>query len=167
MTKSDIANHLLDTYRAKNLDYGNSAHRTYVEFGEVALVIRISDKLSRLKRLTSGAEQNVKDESILDTIGDAITYLCMLAAELDTDIPELDTDERLEMTDNIEDTEIYLAQLANTETELIAPAADMGYYRDMLLCIWRNVVGEECRTDEYLLLAEKLFAEYERRVNEQ
>ena len=73
MTRKEIVNHLIDVYTAKNKDYGNSAHITYVEFGEVALVIRISDKLSRLQSLMLSGEQNVKDESIADTIGDAVT----------------------------------------------------------------------------------------------
>ena len=38
MTAKEISRRLSDIYVAKNKDYGNSAHRTYVEFGEVALV---------------------------------------------------------------------------------------------------------------------------------
>ena len=160
MIRSDIIDHLIDVYKAKNNDYGNSAHRTFVEFGEVALVIRISDKLSRLQSLLSG-EQQVKDESILDTIGDAITYLCMLCADIDCDMPELPEKERLEMDDNVEYTIMLLNTLRND--------GDMRYedvtkYRDLLLGIYRGIIDPDIRLDNYLVLAGKLVTEYEWRV---
>lgn len=164
MNRSEIAQHLIDVYDAKNKDYGNSAHRTFVEFGEVALVIRISDKLSRLQTLLSGEEQNVKDESVLDTFGDAVTYLCMLAAEIDCDDPTLYEKERLEMTDNIAQTKFYLRAIVDADIELIIPVDDIHYYRECLIGIWRGIINPETRMEEYLILAEDLLLEMEWRM---
>lgn len=164
MTRSEIAQHLIDIYDAKNKDYGNSAHRTFVEFGEVALVIRISDKLSRLQTLLSGGEQNVKGESVMDTLGDAVTYLCMLAADMDCDDVALPEKERLEMTDNIAQTKFYLRAIGDTDTELIIPVDDIHYYRECLIGIWRGIINPETRMEEYLILAEDLLLEMEWRM---
>ena len=165
MTRRDVVKHLIDVYEAKNSDYGNSAHRTYVEFGEVALVIRISDKLSRLNTLLTSGEQNVKDESVLDTIGDAITYLCMLCADMDCDIPDLPDAERLEMDENVETTILYLQTLEEKKLELPVPAEDVGQYRELLIAIWKAIADPEIRLEEYMNLAEQLLEEYIWRVS--
>ena len=165
MTRKEIVNHLIDIYVAKNKDYGNSAHLTYVEFGEVALVIRISDKLSRLRTLMLSGEQNVKDESIADTIGDAVTYLCMLAAEVNCDIPDIPDTERMTMSENIEETVNYLELLIDDDIKCVVPVDDMGYYREMLIAIWKGIADPEVRIDEYLNLAGMLLAELEWRVS--
>lgn len=161
MTRSDIIDHLIDVYKAKNNDYGNSAHRTFVEFGEVALVIRISDKLSRLQSLLSG-EQQVKDESILDTIGDAITYLCMLCGDMACDEPALPEEERLEVDDNIDETLMFLDALTDGEETL--RYEDVSKYREILIAIYRSIIDPDLRLDNYLFLAGQLVTEYEWRT---
>lgn len=163
MTRRNLIEKLIAVYEAKNNDYGNSAHRTYVEFGEVALVIRISDKLSRLKTLLSG-EQMVKDESVLDTIGDAVTYLCMLCAEIDCDMPELPDAERLEMDENVESTVLYLQTLEEKNLEMVVAREDVGQYRELLVTIWKAIADPEIRIEEYMNLAEQLVEEYLWRV---
>jgi len=72
----------LDTYKAKNADYGDSFSKSYQEFGLTAPIVRMSDKLERLKTL-SKAEAQVKDESIKDTLIDLGNYAFMTALELD------------------------------------------------------------------------------------
>ena len=74
---------LLDTVLAKNADYGDSFGNLVRKYGDVAMSIRISDKLSRLKSLTSGNKQQVKDESIEDTLLDSCGYalLAMVYAD--------------------------------------------------------------------------------------
>lgn len=71
---------LLDTILAKNADYGNSFGKLVDKYGDVAMSIRISDKLSRLKSLTSGNKQRVNDESIADSAIDAMGYLTLIIA---------------------------------------------------------------------------------------
>lgn len=72
----------LELYKAKNADYGDSFSKSYQEFGLTASVVRISDKVERLKAL-SKAEARVKDESIRDTLVDLANYAMMTVIELD------------------------------------------------------------------------------------
>ena len=67
------------TYVAKNKDYGDSFTRTRAEakYPELVIVTRLSDKFYRLKTLLEGAEQQVKDESINDTLLDLANYCLM------------------------------------------------------------------------------------------
>ena len=66
-------------YVAKNKDYGDSFTRTRSEakYPELVIVTRLSDKFYRLKTLLEGAEQQVKSESIDDTLLDLANYCLM------------------------------------------------------------------------------------------
>ena len=79
-----VVNEIVSLLEKKNNDYGNSATQTYEEYGDVAFFIRISDKINRLKSLTiNNKTQEVKDESIEDTVKDIIGY-CLLYLEWKT-----------------------------------------------------------------------------------
>lgn len=80
-------------YVRKNQDYGDSFHQTFMEEGMAMARIRLGDKLSRFKSLTRSGIQQVKDESIRDTLIDLANYAIMTVLELDT-IKEGDPDER-------------------------------------------------------------------------
>ena len=81
-----IADKIVELHDRKNHDYGNAAHESYKEFGLVSYVIRLNDKLNRLKSLTkSGAEQQVKEESIVDTLMDLAAYSIMAIESLKSD----------------------------------------------------------------------------------
>jgi hypothetical protein len=71
-------------YIQKNTDYGSSASKSYQEFGMTAYLIRLSDKLNRLKTL-SKQEQLVKDESIKDTLMDMAGYCLLALVDLETE----------------------------------------------------------------------------------
>lgn len=154
MTRSEICSKLAAVYMAKNKDYGNSAHLTYLEFGEVALVIRISDKFSRLQSLLESGEQNVKDESIFDTMGDAITYLAMLIAEIECDadgVPE---------GENVEVVRSTLEDLGLCDVAYDATIEDGQFYREWLIEIYKGVSDPMDRADEYYHLADCLLDQY-------
>lgn len=71
-----IALEVANLVEKKNRDYGNSFDKTIAEYGDVAYFLRIEDKLSRLKSLTSkDAEVN---ESIEDTLKDIIGYTLLM-----------------------------------------------------------------------------------------
>lgn len=74
---------LCDLYISKNHDYGDSFHKTYEEFGPVALAIRLQDKVSRLSALTTSKEQMVKNESVRDTLMDIANYAILGIMEMD------------------------------------------------------------------------------------
>lgn len=78
-----ICSELTELYRRKNADYGDSFHKTFLEEGVAMSRIRLSDKLERFKRLTKSGEQNVKDESVRDTLIDLANYAIMTILELE------------------------------------------------------------------------------------
>lgn len=73
-----IANLMTDTYKRKNADYGNSFDESIDKFGIVAAMVRMSDKVNRLKSLVLRENKvEVKDESIADTWLDLANYSIM------------------------------------------------------------------------------------------
>ena len=77
----DICKELNDLYAKKNADYGDSFAKLRQEYGSPAILIRLEDKLGRLKRLMMGNEQNIKDENIEDTLIDLANYAIMELVE--------------------------------------------------------------------------------------
>ena len=72
------------TFLKKNTDYGSSFEESLNEFGEVAGIVRISDKYRRLVNLTKN-ENNVL-ESKSDTLKDMSNYCLMLAVWLEEEL---------------------------------------------------------------------------------
>ena len=70
-------------YEKKNHDYGDSFHLSYMEEGMAMPRIRLSDKLNRFKTLSRAEKQEVKDESIRDTLIDLANYAIMTVMEID------------------------------------------------------------------------------------
>ncbi|MBL4951072.1 DUF1599 domain-containing protein [Neobacillus sp. YIM B02564] len=70
------------TFKIKNADYGNSFGEQYEEYGLLSALIRLDDKMRRLKQLNK-QEAQVKDESIRDTLLDLANYSIMTIMELD------------------------------------------------------------------------------------
>lgn len=60
-------------YEAKNGDYGDSFAKVRREYPE-AIIIRLMDKLERLKTLYKGGPQRVSEETIEDTLLDMSNY---------------------------------------------------------------------------------------------
>ena len=77
---ADICEELNEIYARKNHDYGDSFGKGYAEYGMVMAVIRLEDKLNRLKSLIK-AESLVTDESINDTLMDLANYAIMTVIE--------------------------------------------------------------------------------------
>ncbi len=84
MNKAEIFREVLaeegDLYDDKNDDYGDSFAKVRKEYPE-AIIIRLMDKLERLKTLMSGKVQKVNDESIEDTLKDMANYANMEITE--------------------------------------------------------------------------------------
>jgi hypothetical protein len=78
---SEICKELNNIYQAKNKDYGDSFSKLRREYGNPAILIRLEDKLGRLKRLMLSDEQEVKTESIEDTLKDLANYAIMELVE--------------------------------------------------------------------------------------
>lgn len=105
-----------EQYRRKNSDYGNSFSKNFIEYGFVSSLIRLDDKINRYYQLKKSSVQNVKDESIKDTLIDCASYSLMSIGEvwaedidlIDRDMPELfdQVIEHIEFNDSYEDSAI-------------------------------------------------------------
>lgn len=78
----DIVDEMFETYKRKNNDYGNSVGDTYLRYGDVSFLVRIEDKINRLKSLTVDKKDiQVADEKIEDTIMDLANYAILYLIE--------------------------------------------------------------------------------------
>lgn len=71
-----ITDNMLELYKKKNHDYGNSFDISLDKFGLIASVVRLGDKMNRIESLIQ-KDNKVKDESIKDTITDMANYCIM------------------------------------------------------------------------------------------
>lgn len=135
MNKTDrmelLMREMLKTYRDKNADYGDSFSKSYQEFGLTAPVVRMSDKMERLKSL-SKAEARVKDESIRDTLVDLANYAMMTVIELDEEEAKIKECEDL-ITERLEtrgqDAEALDKNGRPITLREVAPGLKTGLYR--------------------------------------
>lgn len=79
----EICKEINALYTKKNHDYGDSFHQTFVEEGMAMSRIRLGDKLSRFKTLSRNNQQEVKDESLRDTLIDLANYAIMTVLEME------------------------------------------------------------------------------------
>lgn len=77
LTIRDIAIDIAELVEKKNHDYNNSFDKTLEEYGDTTYFLRIEDKLSRLKSLTTN-EAKVTDESAIDTLKDIVGYTLLM-----------------------------------------------------------------------------------------
>ena len=76
-----ITDEMLELYIKKNADYGDSVHDTFKDFGLISFLVRMQDKLNRLKTLNK-QEAVVEDEKIEDTLIDLSNYAILALIEL-------------------------------------------------------------------------------------
>ena len=74
---TDITKKMNETFIKKNKDYGNSFDKSCDEWGIIAALVRMEDKLNRLKSITKNGNIQVKDESLKDTLLDLANYAIM------------------------------------------------------------------------------------------
>ena len=80
-----ICNELNALYAKKNHDYGDSFHLSFIEEGMAMARIRLGDKLNRFKTLSRSTKQEVKDESLRDTLIDLANYAIMTILEMENE----------------------------------------------------------------------------------
>lgn len=74
-----------ELYKTKNFDYGDSVHHTYKKYGMTSYLVRVEDKINRVKSLTENGKQKVNNEKLQDTLLDAANYLILAAIDLEND----------------------------------------------------------------------------------
>lgn len=80
----EICDELNTLYEQKNKDYDDSFGKSYETYGMAMPCIRLEDKLNRLRALTlKGNQQQVKDESVIDTLKDMANYAIMTVIEME------------------------------------------------------------------------------------
>lgn len=77
MTFKDLLDEMHETYKKKNADYGDSFKQTHLKFGEIAGLVRISDKVNRLISLSKKNNSEAYFESKRDTYMDLANYCLM------------------------------------------------------------------------------------------
>lgn len=77
----DTGNEVLELLKSKNDAYGSSVDSTYKEYGLTAYLVRMDDKLNRLKTLTKDETINPNDEKIEDTLKDLAGYAILALAQ--------------------------------------------------------------------------------------
>lgn len=80
-----ITNEMVNLYERKNSDYGSSIHDTYMKYGAVAYLVRMEDKINRVRSLTQNNNQKVEDEKIHDSLVDLANYSILMLLELEGD----------------------------------------------------------------------------------
>ena len=78
----DRCNYLHDLYIRKNRDYGSSVTDTFNQYGLVSFLVRIEDKLNRVRTLNEKGRAKVTDESLMDTLYDLANYAMLAIIEL-------------------------------------------------------------------------------------
>lgn len=66
----------LTLMKTKNADYAakEDPYRNFRMFGRLGILVRMSDKLARLRTFEERGELSVKDEQVEDTVRDLINY---------------------------------------------------------------------------------------------
>lgn len=128
ITKENMQNahdELLQTFVDKNADYGNSFESSLEEYGLIAALIRMDDKMGRLRTLIK-SEAKVKDESISDTLRDLSNYALMASVWFD----HKDDDDRPASEIEIQNAE-QLRLYLNIHKEKGAVSVATGIGRDL------------------------------------
>ena len=160
-TMKNQYDHQYDTFCRKNHDYGNSFEESLDQFGIVASIVRMSDKMKRLESLTDESKtQQVGSESLLDTLEDLSNYAAMTACWLkgvqkDDEVSGTDTDDIIRY--NIQDVGYILKRSAEMEKEFnnhipskVENIDPRNYILNMLSDIFR-VVQMKLDKDEMLV----------------
>lgn len=77
-----ICTELINLQSKKNTDYGDSFNKSMDEFGMIAALIPLTNKVNRLKQLVINGDAQIKSESIDDTLRDLACYAIMTISNL-------------------------------------------------------------------------------------
>ena len=78
----ELLDYLHNLYITKNHDYGDSVHDTYEKYGLTSFLVRIEDKINRVRTLNQKQDIQVPTEKIEDTLLDLANYAILAVLEL-------------------------------------------------------------------------------------
>lgn len=76
-----ICNELLETYRKKNADYGDSFAKLFKKRGMIYPIIHLEEKLNRIEALQD-KNNDVSGETYIDSLKDLANYAILTLIEL-------------------------------------------------------------------------------------
>ena len=79
----DYLESMKDLYLKKNHDYGDSVSKTFDEYGLVSFLVRMDDKMNRIKTLNKIQDAAVRGEKIEDTLLDLANYAILALTEIE------------------------------------------------------------------------------------
>lgn len=79
----DYLESMKDLYLKKNHDYGDSVSKTFDEYGLVSFLVRMDDKMNRIKTLNKIQGTAVRGEKIEDTLLDLANYAILALTEIE------------------------------------------------------------------------------------
>ena len=80
-----ITEEMQELCKRKNSDYGSSVNETYKRYGLVSYLVRMEDKINRVRNLVLNKNQKVEDEKIRDTLMDLASYSILAIIDLEQD----------------------------------------------------------------------------------
>lgn len=72
---NELCKHLSDTLIKKNHDYGDSVYKQFKRFGDLSMLMRLTDKTLRIETLIE--KEGRVEESLMDTYLDIAGYAIM------------------------------------------------------------------------------------------
>ena len=82
----ELLDYLHNLYIIKNHDYGDSVHDTYEKYGLTSFLVRMEDKLNRVRTLNNkNIEAQIPTEKIEDTLLDLANYAILAVLELNVE----------------------------------------------------------------------------------
>lgn len=77
-----ICDDMLETYKAKNADYGDSFKKLFEKYGMTYPIIHMQEKLNRIEALQK-KNNDVKGETYLDSLKDLANYAILTLIEIE------------------------------------------------------------------------------------
>lgn len=168
MNHTELIEKLLEQYNQKNLAYGNSAHRTFCRYGKASYSLRLSDKFQRFENLISTPGISCADEAIEDTLGDAITYTYMFAADIFCSyLEEPNPDDDFNMK-KVHEMMMLTACCTESEIKDIAHSFWQSFVEgenSLVDVIYNMYLDENTTSLDYVMLATYLIKLYMERIN--
>ena len=79
----DYITEMKDLYLKKNHDYGDSVSKTFDEYGLTSFLVRMDDKMNRIKTLNKIQDAAFRGEKIEDTLLDLANYAILALTEIE------------------------------------------------------------------------------------
>lgn len=79
----DYLESMKNLYLKKNHDYGDSVSKTFDEYGLTSFLVRMDDKMNRIKTLNKSNDARVIGEKIEDTLLDLANYAVLALTEIE------------------------------------------------------------------------------------